>query len=450
MGQLMMSVSGVRGIVGAGLTPDRVARLAAAFGTLVGDGKVVVGRDSRLSGEMVYAAVRAGLSASGRDVVRLDIVPTPTVQLSVEALGAQGGIAITASHNPPQWNALKFISHHGTFLDKVGAEELFAIERENRIRWASYDALGAESAFPGAIDAHIERILELRLLDRERIAGRKLKVVVDALHGAGGPIMARLLRALGCEAEILHESPTGHFPREPEPLPQHIGELCEAVRARGADVGFALDPDGDRLALVDEMGRPMGEDATLPLVMDYVLARKKGPVVTNYSTSMLVDAVAERHGCDVRRAPVGEANVVSRMKEVQAVIGGEGNGGVILPEVHLGRDAPVGIALVAALLSQDERPISAILGSLPRYTMLKDKFDIVPGADLEGLDAVATAFPDAEVDRADGVYLRWKDGFLHVRKSGTEPIVRVIAESSDETTMNERVERVRTLIGAGR
>jgi len=445
----MMSVSGVRGVVGAGLTPDRVVRLASAFGTLVGDGRVVVGRDSRLSGEMIYAAVVAGLTAAGRDVVRLDVVPTPTVQLAVEMLGAQGGIAVTASHNPPEWNALKFVSHHGTFLDRAEAEELFAIERDNRIDWARYDALGAESAHGGAIDAHVERILALSILDRQKVAARRPKVVVDALHGAGGPITARLMDALGCDAEILYEAPTGRFPREPEPLPQNIGELCEVVRRNGADVGFALDPDGDRLALVDESGTPMGEDATLPMAMHYVLARKKGPVVTNYSTSMLVDDVAERHGCEVRRAPVGEANVVSRMKEVDAVIGGEGNGGVILPALHLGRDAPVAMALIASLIAEQERPISAILGDFPRYIMRKEKLELTRGADLEGLEAVATRFEDASVDRADGVYLRWDDGFLHVRKSGTEPIVRIIAESRDEARLAERVNVVRGLIRAG-
>jgi phosphomannomutase len=446
----MMSVSGVRGVVGAGLTPDRVVRLAAAFGTLAGDGKIVVGRDSRLSGDMIYAAVLAGLTASGRDVVRLDVVPTPTVQLAVEMLGAQGGIAVTASHNPPQWNALKFVSHHGTFLDRAAAEELFSIERESRIGWATFDALGSESVFSGALDAHVERILELRFLHRDRIAARRPKVVVDALHGAGGPVTARLLKALGCDAEILYEEPTGHFPREPEPLPGNIGELCEVVRAKGADVGFALDPDGDRLALVDETGTPIGEDATLPLAMDHVLAHKKGAVVTNYSTSMLVDAVAARHGCEVKRAAVGEANVVSKMKEVEAVIGGEGNGGVILPDVHLGRDAPVAMALIAALLTERDRPISAIMSGMPRYRMRKEKFDLGHRADLKGLEGVASAFPDARVDRTDGVYLRWADGFLHVRKSGTEPIVRVIAESDDEAKLDERMTRVRGLISAGR
>lgn len=448
MGQLMMSVSGVRGVVGSGLTPDRVVRLAASFGTLVGGGKVVVGRDSRLTGDMLTQATVAGLLASGCDVVRLGIVPTPTVQLMVEELGAQGGIAVTASHNPPQWNALKFVSHKGTFLQKAEAEELFAIERETRVKWAAYDAMGTESEFLGAIDAHVERVMAIPILDAERIGKRSLKVVVDALHGAAGPITRRLHQALGVDATILYEEPTGHFPREAEPLPQNITELGEKVREVGADVGFALDPDGDRLALVDERGEPMGEDATLPLCMHYVLRHRKGPVVGNYSTSLLLDAVANQHGCPVHRAPVGEANVVGKMKAVDAVIGGEGNGGVIFPEVHLGRDAPVGMALILALLAEEERPISAILGDFPRYVMRKDKFEIDPRQDLD-LECLAGAFEGAGIDRSDGMYLRWSDGFLHVRKSGTEPIVRIIAEAVSTDTLGERVEKARSLVQSG-
>lgn len=448
VGQLMMGVSGVRGVVGSGLTPDRVVRLAASFGTLVGGGKVVVGRDSRLSGDMLYAATLSGLLASGCDVVNLGVVPTPTVQLMVEELGAQGGIAVTASHNPPPWNALKFISHRGTFLQKAEAEELFAIEREQRMKWSAYDALGSESEFLGAIDAHVERVKAIPILDTERIKKAGLRVVVDALHGAAGSITRRLHQTLGVDVTILYEEPTGLFPREAEPLPQHITELAAKVREVGADVGFALDPDGDRLALVDERGEPVGEDATLPLCMHYVLRYRKGPVVANYSTSLLLDAVAKRHGCPVHRAPVGEANVVAKMKAVDAVIGGEGNGGVIFPEVHLGRDAPVGMALVLALLAEEGRSISAILSDFPRYVMRKEKFEIDPRVDLD-LDALAGAFEGAGVDRTDGVYLRWSDGFLHVRKSGTEPIVRIIAEAVSADTLEERVEKARSIVQKG-
>jgi phosphomannomutase len=449
MGQLMMSVSGVRGVVGSGLSPDLVCRLGGAFGNLLGGGKVVVGRDSRLSGEMVYSAVLSGLLASGCDVIRLGILPTPTVQLMVEALGAQGGIAVTASHNPPHWNALKFISHRGTFLQKDEAEELFAIERENRIGWVSYDAMGNESEFRGGVDAHIERILSLPLIDPEPIASRSFRVVVDALHGAAGPITARLMQALGCEAEILYEEPTGRFSREAEPLPQNIPELCERVRETKADVGFALDPDGDRLAIVDENGLPIGEDATLPLAMSWVLRERKGPVVASYSTSLLVDEVASRHDCPVFRAPVGEANVVSRMREVEAVIGGEGNGGVILPDVHLGRDALVAMALVLALLAHAGRSVSSIMAELPTYLMRKDKLDLSAERAAVSLDEVANLFEGAQIDRTDGIYLKWADGFLHVRRSGTEPIIRVIGEALEAEVLNQRIDRVRELIEAG-
>jgi phosphomannomutase len=449
VGQLMMSVSGVRGVVGKGLTPERVVRFGSAFGTLLGGGRVVLGRDSRLSGDLFLSAAVAGLRAVGCDVVRLGIVPTPTVQLMVETLGAEGGIAVTASHNPPEWNALKFISRHGTFLAKSEADRLFAIEREGRFTFAPYDALGGESEHAGAIDLHLERVLGLSMLDREAIARAKLRVVVDALHGAAGPITTRLLSALGVEATVLYSEPTGRFPRPAEPLPENIGELGRAVRETGAHVGFALDPDGDRLAIVNEKGVPVGEDATLPLAMEVFLRHRRGPVVANYSTSLLFDAVAARHGVPAHRAPVGEANVVAMMKDVAAVIGGEGNGGVIVPEIHLGRDAPVAMALVLALLAEEKRPISAILGDLPQYTMRKDKFDLSPDRGLDNLDTVAALFPDARVDRTDGLYLRWEDGFLHVRRSGTEPIVRIIAEADRADTLGDRMGRVRDLIRAG-
>jgi len=444
----MMSVSGVRGVVGSSLTPERVVRFASAFGTLIGGGKVVIGRDSRLSGDLFMSAAMTGLEAVGCDVVRLGIVPTPTVQLLVEELSAQGGIAVTASHNPPEWNALKFISHHGTFLTKPEADALFAIERESRFAWAGYDALGSASEFTGAIDVHLDRVMALPMLRREAIATARLRVIADALHGAAGPITTKLMAALGVEANVLHAAPTGRFSRAAEPLPENIGELCEAVRADGAHVGFALDPDGDRLALVDERGRPLGEDATLPLAMEYVLRHRRGPVVANYSTSLWLDAVAARRNVPVHRAAVGEANVVAKMREVDAVIGGEGNGGVIFPEVHLGRDAPVAMALVLALLAEERRPISAILAELPSYTMRKDKLAISAEHRMDDLETVAAAFPDAHVDRTDGVYLRWPDGFLHVRKSGTEPIVRIIGEAERADTLGDRIGRVRELIGA--
>lgn len=446
---LMMSVSGIRGIVGEGLTPDRVTRFAAAFGTLVGRGTVILGRDSRLSGDVVCDAVSAGLRSVGCDVALVGIVPTPTVQLAVEAEGAKGGIVVTASHNPPEWNALKFVSSAGTFLQKADAERLFAIERDNRMAWVRYDALGAVTASEGAIEAHVARILALPAVDVKAIRAAGLRVVVDALHGAAGPITARLMNALGVEATILYEAPTGRFPRGAEPVPANIGELCERVRAEGAAVGFALDPDGDRLALVDDTGHPMTEDMTLPLAIDYVLRGTPGSVVANYSTSLWVDVVAERHGAAVHRAPVGEANVVEIMQKTNAIVGGEGNGGVILPAVHLGRDAPVAMALILALLAAEGRPISSLAADLPRYVMKKEKFALEGGSPAKPLGDVSTLFGDGAVDRTDGVYIRWADGFLHVRKSGTEPIVRVIGESADEDVLDRRIDRVRAFIQTG-
>jgi len=446
MSKLMKSVSGIRGVVGAGLSPDLVARFAASFGTLMGGGTVVVGRDSRITGDMVYSAALSGLLASGCDVVRLGVVATPTVQLMVETLGAQGGIAVTASHNPPQWNALKFISHHGTFLQRAEAESMLAIEREDRIAWSPYDEVGSESEFLGAVDAHVERILKLPRIAADKIGARRPKVVVDALHGAGGAISSRLLEALGCDGEVLFGEPTGRFPRGAEPIPENLGILGDAVKSSGADVGFALDPDGDRLAIVDESGTPIGEELTLPLAMDFWLREQTGAVVANYSTTRWVEDVAQRYDCKLYRAPVGEANVVSKMREVDAVIGGEGNGGVILPDVHLGRDAPVAMALILSLLAEENRPISAVVGSFPRYAMVKEKFELPADWDPARLDEMESLFPDVKSDRTDGLYLRWPDGFLHVRSSGTEPIVRVIGEGDTIDVVRDRIAAVRTLV----
>jgi phosphomannomutase len=309
--------------------------------------------------------------------------------------------------------------------------------------------IGHETDYHGAVEHHVDRILALPNLDVECIGRRRLKVVVDALHGAGGPIAAKLLNALGCQVEVLYGEPTGQFPREPEPVPENLDDLRQAVIDRKADVGFALDPDGDRLAVVDETGRAVGEDATLPLAMRYALRARTGPVVVNYSTSLLVDAVAERFACPVYRAPVGEANVVAKMREVEAVIGGEGNGGVILPDLHLGRDAPVGMALIVALLSEEDRSLSALVNEMPRYVMRKQKIEGDAGLDADALDGIAARFRGAHVDRTDGLYLRWPDGFLHVRRSGTEPIVRIIAEAESPERLNERMNGVRGLLAAG-
>ena len=428
----MRSVSGLRGIVGADLVPALVTRYAEAFGVFVagrGGREVALARDSRQSGPVLAAAAADGLTAAGVDVVDLGMVPTPTAQLAVELERLGGGIVVTASHNPVEWNALKFVGAGGRFLNRADAEAFFALVDGKGGPRTPSGRVGERRLDAGAVGRHLDRVLGLSWLNLAGIRSRRFRVALDCVRGAGATIMPALLEALGCEVRAINLEPDGRFPREPEPIPEHLGELGALVREARADVGIAVDPDVDRLALVDETGQPIGEDYTLAFAVRAVLARKRGPVVTNLSTSLVVDDAARDSGLEVERAPVGEANVVQRMLARRAVIGGEGNGGVILPAVHLGRDAPVAAALALALLAARGEPVSAIVDSAPRYVIVKDKLPR-PG---KGLDEVYAGlhrrWPDAAADTQDGLRLAWPDRWIHVRPSGTEPVVRVIAEA---------------------
>jgi len=429
----MRSVSGVRGIVGADLTRDVVARYAAAFGAFVrarAGLRVGVGRDSRASGPELSAAACDALAAAGVHVVELGMVPTPTVQLAVEELGLDGGIVVTASHNPVQWNALKFVGSAGRFLTRPEVEELFALA-DAEARGGAVEP-GVRTRDEAAVRRHLDKILAVPWLDVAALRERRFRVALDCVRGAGATIMPALLESLGCAVETIDLEPDGAFPREPEPIPEHLGGLADLVRSTGADLGMAVDPDVDRLAVVDEVGRPIGEDYTLAFAVRAVLARFRGPVVTNLSTSLVVDDAARSFGVAVERAPVGEANVVERMIERGAVIGGEGNGGVILPEVHLGRDAPVAAALVLSLLAERRESVSQIVSGAPRYRIFKAKLDR-PAAPLQEVyTALRERWPDAAADEQDGLRLAWSDRWIHVRPSGTEPVVRVIAEAPTE------------------
>lgn len=442
-GVLILSVSGARGVVGAGLTPDVALRLAAAFGARMGPGRVVVGRDTRPSGEMLFHAVASGLIGTGCEVLDLGIATTPTVQLLVEDEKAAGGIVITASHNPIEWNALKFVSPSGSFLEKDEALELQRTFHDGAFGWRR-DGFRRVLARTDADDVHLERVLSLPLLHRERIAARGFEVAVDCVNGAGSRIAPRLLSALGCRVSVVHGTPDGRFPRGPEPVAKNLRDLCQAVRQSGAHVGFALDPDGDRLALVAAGGAPVGEELTLALAADLVLERGPGPVVANVSTSRVIDDVAGRHGVAVYRAAVGEANVVTKMREVGAVIGGEGNGGVILPAAHYGRDALVGMALVLELLAARQADLADLVGALPAYVI--DKVEVRGAApDLEALRAsLQEVFTGARIDQTDGLKFLWEDAWVHVRRSGTEPIVRIIAESRDARRTFELIQTVQS------
>ena len=445
----MISVSGIRGRVGHGLSPEVVARYAAAFGAwaiATGPSKaVVLGRDSRVSGPIFHQIARASLEAAGANVIDLGMTTTPSLQMAVEHHHAAGGLCITASHNPIEWNALKFIGPSGLFLSADEGREMRALV-ESGIPYATWDTLGTTQFDGDAITRHIQQVLKLPFINVEAIRARGFRVAYDACAGAGGAIIPHLLELLGCEVHEINVRADGRFPRPPEPVAENLKELEKLVKDTGAQVGFATDPDVDRLALVSDTGEAIGEDYTLALASRVVLRHRKGHVVTNLSTSRVLDDAAAEFGQRVIRAPVGEVNVALRMKKEHAVIGGEGNGGVILPELHLGRDAPLGVALVLQLMLEDSRPISQMVADAPRYAILKDKLDL-PNAPLDTVyAALRAAFPEAEADTQDGLRLGWPDRWVHVRPSGTEPIVRVIAEAPTRDEAAQLVQRGRQLL----
>jgi phosphomannomutase len=439
----MISVAGIRGIVGDTFTPPVITRFAAAFARGLGDGPVVVGRDARRSGPMVHRAVAAGLSAAGRDVVDIGLATTPATQVAVEELHAAGGVIITASHNPAQWNALKFLSDRGEFLDaETGAAVRRRYESGDGL-WTTFDRLGHESTEPRALDWHLERVLGLSLIDVPAIRARQLKVVVDGCASVGGVAVPRLLRELGCEVIELDCEPNGDFTRELEPLPEHLGGLGRAVRDAGADFGIAVDPDADRAAFVDAAGVPLGEEYSLALAAQVVLARTPGPVVTNLSTSRIIDAVCVHAGVPLHRTPVGEAHVVKGMRAHGAVVGGEGNGGVILPAAHYGRDGLVAAALVCQAMAAGRAPLRTLADGLPKLCMVKDKLARADEPWEVSAPRLRGAFPDHAADAADGLRLSRDEEWVHIRPSGTEPVVRVIAESPSESRTRELIERAR-------
>ncbi|MGD2153936.1 MAG: phosphoglucosamine mutase [Gemmatimonadales bacterium] len=431
---LIVSVSGIRGRVGVDLTPELVGRFAAAFGAFVrrqgwGD-HLAVARDSRPSGPALAKAATAALQAAGCRVSDLGLVPTPTALLAIEELGLAGGVVVTASHNPKEWNALKLASPEGAFLTpQQGAEFLSGLRAGAQAPVAEGEP-GEAVELPGAVDRHIERVLGLDLVDPATIAACGFKVVLDCARGAGGVILPALLERLGVEVVGIELEPDGRFTREPEPIPANMGALCRRVPQEKADLGMAVDPDVDRLALVDGSGRAIGEDYTLALAAKLVLSHRPGPVVANLSTSQIVETVCREAGAEYHQSPVGEANVAAAMRAVRAVVGGEGNGGVILPALHLTRDAPLGVALVLQLLAETGMTLGAIVAGYPQFVIVKNRFQRGHGAldDLAG--ELETAFPGAVADRRDGLHLRWPDRriWLHIRASGTEPILRVIAE----------------------
>jgi phosphomannomutase len=444
---LKISISGVRGVVGESLTPALLVRFAQAFGTYTGPGVIVVGRDTRTSGEMVRQAVIAGLLSSGCRVVDLDVCPVPTVQLLVRERRARGGIAITASHNPAEWNALKFINSDGLFLADAQARQLLDIYHQGEYRKVSGVEMRDVEISAGAIDRHIKVILDkLGKLSPTR-SGRKLRVAIDSCNGAGSIVAPRLLEALGVEVVPINVRPDGLFPRGAEPVPENLGALCAVVRANGCDVGFAQDMDADRLAIVSERGEAIGEEYTLVLATRYLLGHEPGPVVANLSTTNALDAVASAFDCPVYRSKIGEANVTAEMVRHHAVIGGEGNGGVIYPRINFARDSLVGMALVLHLLGETGSTISELMAKLPKFCMLKEKMECRSDRIRSVLQLVRREYAQWHMDLRDGVKVTRPDGWFLVRGSNTEPIIRLVAEAEDETTSRRMIEELRSLLG---
>jgi len=441
---LRVSVSGIRGVVGDGLDAVVVARWAAAMGAWLSPGPVVIGRDTRPSGPMVLAAAAAALNSTGHDVWDIGVATTPTTEQEVARSEAVGGIIITASHNPQPWNALKLLQGSGHFLTAAQNTELRRYY-ESESGHVSWDRLGAIVERHGADERHIADILALPWLDATAIRARKLSVVVDAVEGAGGEILPRLLEELGVTCHRLHCGMSGHFPHDPEPTPAHLDGLQAEVRRTGADLGLAVDPDVDRLALVDGDGRALSEEMTLVLAIDVLLAREKGPVAVNLSTTQLIEAVAGKHGVPVLRTPVGEANVVETMLAESCVIGGEGNGGVIYPRLHAGRDALVGSALILQGIAESGGSLAGLADALPPVVMVKEKVASEGLPDREDLAARLAELGEGRIDDRDGLKWVGEGAWIHVRPSNTEPAVRLIAEAADEESAQNLVDHLRSM-----
>jgi len=423
-------------------------KFTLAFGTWVleqeGNRKIVIGRDARVSGEMVNNIVVGSLLSIGIDVVDLGLSTTPTVEIAVHEEKAGGGIIITASHNPKQWNALKLLNSHGEFISAKAGEELLHIAENRTIEFEEVNALGTYTKDDTYIDRHIEKILKLKLVDAEAIKARNFKIVIDCVNSTGGIAIPKLLKALGVEQVTeLYTEPNGLFPHNPEPLPENLNELSLTVKKTNADLGLCVDPDVDRLAFVCEDGNMFGEEYTLVAVADYVLKNKKGNTVSNLSSTRALRDVTEKAGCEYHASAVGEVNVVEKMKEVKAVIGGEGNGGIIYPELHYGRDAMVGTALFLSHLAKFGKSSSLLRSSYPSYYIAKKKVDLDLSTNIDLLfEEIENKYRKQPINTIDGVKIEFDNDWVHLRRSNTEPIIRIYAESNSETTANNIAEQL--------
>jgi len=449
---LIKSISGIRGTIGGkvdqALTPIDAVKFAAAFGTWVkeksGKSKIIIGRDARPSGEMISNLVTSTLIGLGIDVVDLGLSTTPTVEIAVPAENAGGGIILTASHNPVQWNALKLLNENGEFISGDDGKEVLEIAENDAYSFAEVKNLGKITHDDTYITKHIEMVLNLPLVDVEAIRSANFRVVIDCVNSTGGISLPPLLKALGVEhVEELYCEPNGQFPHNPEPLPEHLTKICSTLENGNYDLGIVVDPDVDRLALVSEDGSTFGEEYTLVAVADYVLSQTKGNTVSNLSSTRALRDVTEKHGATYEAAAVGEVNVVTKMKETNAIIGGEGNGGIIYPELHYGRDALVGIALFLTHLAKFGQPVSRLRASYPNYYISKNKIDLSPEIDVDKvLSTIAQKYKNQPVNTIDGVKIEFDKEWVHLRKSNTEPIIRIYAESESQATAEHLAQKI--------
>ena len=454
---LVKSISGIRGTIGGrvgeGLNPVDIVRFTAAYATqrraaLPENNTIVVGRDARLSGHMVDALVCGTLMSMGYDVVNIGLATTPTTELAVVHEQAAGGIILTASHNPKQWNALKLLNEHGEFLNDAEGKGVLSIAEKEDFVFAEVDALG-HMTHKDYLPQHVEDVLALKLVDKEAIEKRDFTVAIDCVNSVGGLAIPAILKALGVKHIIeLNCTPDGHFPHNPEPLPQHLTEISDLLKSGKADVGFVVDPDVDRLAIICENGEMFGEEYTLVSVADYVLTHTPGNTVSNMSSTRALSDVTRAHGGQYSASAVGEVNVVTEMKRVGAVIGGEGNGGVIYPECHYGRDALVGIALFLSHLAHKNMKVSELRRSYPEYCISKNRIDLSPELDVDAILAeVKKIYRNERVNDRDGVKIDFADGWVHLRKSNTEPIIRVYSEAATMEEANRLAQEVMKVIG---
>lgn len=450
---LIKSISGIRGTIGGGvgdnLTPIDAVKFASAYGSFLKGNSdkerlsVVIGRDARISGEMIHNLVMYTLVGLGIDVIDLGLSTTPTVEIAVPLEKADGGIILTASHNPKQWNALKLLNNKGEFLDAKAGEQIISIAHKEDYDFAQVDFLGKITVKADYMDKHITEVLKLKLVDLESIKARKFKVVVDGVNSSGGIVIPALLEKMGVEVIKLHCEPTGHFAHNPEPLKEHLQDICEMVVKEKADFGIVVDPDVDRLAFISEDGQMFGEEYTLVAVADYVLSKTPGNTVSNLSSSRaLRDVTLDRNG-QYNASAVGEVNVVELMKQTSAVIGGEGNGGIIYPESHYGRDSLIGVALFLTHLSKMDKTVSQLRDSYPQYFMSKNKIELTPALNVDMiLEQIAQNYSNQQVSLVDGVKIDFAESWVHLRKSNTEPIIRIYTEAKSQNKADELAQRM--------